>query len=831
MQAKASRKNEPENARNEIPSLHGEQGGIRTAMLAVAMFATVMTWVLTHQPETMDQVATIRHDGWDFAVQFTDAYNMVQDVGKTYPLAYEQVAINAAQSGMSFNACAETASCALEYNAGADQNVPTTFNNIETNPLHLSGAPTNLAIDWKNIQYYAPISWFKFGIKPWNPGTAGTVLPIWPVGAVSSAAMRSEAPSGFFFGFAGTPAGHALALKDYYGFVHTALEVIPPLLFGHPQTTLGIGSIQDAQGLYNQPQAGDAGALRGDLGPTGGEVAWFYGDGRVALPLTGAWPDMSVPSAFGLYGLGQSFLLPASVMGAADEGWAPTAPNAITKAGTAEYKAARNEIDALPNTRGEIGVPYGYFLPAMMSVMQKGSPAGLALQQRTTTQTVRCPPGDRGSITATTTEQLQTTGNPANPTQWVDVNQAVLQNTCTGPFGGTVNVGGGGGTTTAPQACTATSPTPVCNAGQTTVAAASWDSGTCTWIQPDCACTTQAPADDCGDYQVETAAPVENTSNCTWTQPVCATATFSNTGSTPGPATSCPAGYSDSNGYCVANNAYVADGYGNLGLGYTTLNLYNAVYSPNANGQYVWSGNIGIQIGGGTALAYGSINAAFLNTAASSGTVTVSDNETAVGPLGLSMLSGSGSVFNNQYETPAQIAANGYGEVLSVIMGGGTSAFSGAAPGTNLSLTGTNANGTIYTRELYNGPTAGPTTAALYFNDSGFYVFEQNPGACGSINGGGGNLFVSGTPATGATILGGQGCNAVVGGGCIPGPNGQCTNSYKAVVAQLTTDICTGTNTTIHPPAGTSACTTIVDAKAGPAASYSTPSVTTGGAL
>ena len=343
-----------------------------------------------------------------------------------------------------------------------------------------------------------------------------------------------------------------------------------------------------------------------------------------------------------------------------------------------------------------------------------------------------------------------------------------------------------------------------------------------------CSATTAAPSCPSGD--VETSAPSWNTSSCQWVT-ACAVPTFANTASaSAGTATSCNAGYTLTNGYCVASNAYVANGYGDLGLGYTTLNLYNAVYSPNANGQYVWSGNIGIQIGGGTALQYGSLNAAFLNTSASSGTVTISNSETAVGPLGLSMLSGSGGgTFNNAYETPAQIAASGYGEVLSVIMGGGPSAFSGAAPGTNVTLTGTNANGTTYTRELYNGPTAGPTTAALYFNNSGFYLLEQNPGACGSINGGGGNLFVSGSPTTGATILGGQGCNAVVGGGCIPGPNGQCTNSYNAVVAQLTSDICTGTNTTTHPAAGTSACTTIVDAKAGPESNYTTPTQNGGG--
>ena len=784
-----------------------ERGGIREAMLMVLILGTVITYAVTHEPEINAQLNTENQDAAAFQMKYLSGWHMMQAIQKQYPLAFDQVAINAAQQGISFNACAETASCADAFNAGSDQNVPT---------ANIPGGSANLAINGVNMQHYSGVTWTKFG-KPWNPEVFGSVLPVWSV----TDSMQANPPIGFWFAFAESPRGHAVSLKDFYAYKEQVLEGLPIRMFSGQPNALAVGAILDVSptpnGGYNAPVPGDNDAFTTDTTGQGGQPAWTTFDDHLTYPMTGTSPALNIPSLYGLS---------PSVAGT----WSPIMPNQEPNGATQATDG--NILLAYPHQ--SIGVPYGYFLPAIMGVLSKGAPSGLALASKTQagTTTTACPAGQTGSITnqTSTTWQLQTTGNVATPPQWVQVAQIITQaqNTCVAATGGTGTGTGGGGTVTP----TCTGSAPVCNAGQTTITPA-----VCTatgWSSPVCGCTTAPPSPVCYANQVETALPVENTSNCSWTTS-CTTATFANTATaTPGTAESCTTGETLYNGYCVASNAYVANGYGDLGLGYTTLNLYNAVYSPNANGQYAWSGNIGIQIGGGTALQYGSLNAAFLNTPASSGTVTISNSETAVGPLGLSMLSGSGGgTFNNAYETPAQIAANGDSEVLSVILGGGPSAFSGAAPGTNVTLTGTSANGTTYSRELYNGPTTGPTTAALYFNNSGFYVFEQNPGACGSIYTGAaasGNLFVSGTPTTGATILGGQGCNAVAGGGCIPGPNGQCTNSYNAVVAQLTSDICTGTNTTTHPAAGTSACTTIVDAKAGPESSYTTPNANGGGA-
>jgi len=356
------------------------------------------------------------------------------------------------------------------------------------------------------------------------------------------------------------------------------------------------------------------------------------------------------------------------------------------------------------------------------------------------------------------------------------------------------------------------------------VSAATTPTSTTTTNTAQASTCTQTATPSCSPGEVQTSAPTWNTSTCQWVQS-CAQPTFANTATaTKGPETTCSAGYTLNNGYCVANNAYVAANQPQIGIGYVALDMTNAVYnSTDPTGQQ-WTGTVGFEYGDGVGAQEVQIPASLFtgNPGYSlNGLPTVLESYTASNGLTIYVVGGTSIPLATQtYSAPVCPTVNGgsdcaagevpggtgvgkpilngimlyipalgnmeipiYGEVYDssstgYLYGGGTSYASNLM---NLGITNTQFS-------LVNVVDTGSNSTTLYNLGNGqTMTMAQACTANGVFQGDQGVTYTIGAPGQNTTYVGGNGCNAIagIGVGPLPGPYGQATNIYAAAYASL----------------------------------------------
>lgn len=384
------------------PLMGPETGGIRTALLGVAIIGTALAILYAHKPQLEHEIATANKVGAYFGGNVDTARTWYQAQSKQYPLAMEQIAINAAQDQESYNACAENAGnngCATKYDSGSDQNVP-------QNAASLAFTPGNMFASYVT----GPVKHTSDG-KPYFPQEFGGLFPVWN----DSYSMTANAPMGFWWVLAGSPMGSQISLKNYFAFEKNALAPMHHRMFGY-EDSVAFGAIEPMQTTgATTADTGWTGALAGPSSPNVQNRLITWG-AKLSYPVTGVSPELSQPS---LYALDPSLV----------NDW--TSPVMPAKA-DGQY-ASGKEVLRSPISSGVIQhaakPAYGYFFPAIAGSIRV-VPAGLALNQKslvsTSTSSAPCPSGDLGTATETTTttkvEQLQTqpAGTTPNP-NWVTV--------------------------------------------------------------------------------------------------------------------------------------------------------------------------------------------------------------------------------------------------------------------------------------------------------------------------------------------------------------------------------------------------------------------------
>lgn len=383
----------------DAPLTGPEAGGIRTALLGMIIIGTALTIVMMHKPQLEHEIAAADKVGVYFARNVDTARTWYQAQSNKYPLAMEQIAINAAQDQVSYNACAENQACAGKYDSGTDQNVP-------QNAVSLAFTPKNMF-----ASYTTGLVKITSDGKPYFPQEFGGLFPVWK----NNYSMTANAPMGFWWVLTGSPMGTQISLKDYFAFEKNALAPMHIRMFGYPDS-VAFGAIEPMQTTgATTADTGWTGALLGPSSPNVQNRLITWG-GKLSYPVTGTSPQLSEPS---LYGLDPSL---------ANDWTSPVMPQNAD----GQYDSGK-EVLRSPMSNGVIQhavkPAYGFFFPAIAGSIRV-VPAGLALNQKslvsTTTNSLPCPSGDIGTATETITttkiEQLQTqpAGTTPNP-NWVTV--------------------------------------------------------------------------------------------------------------------------------------------------------------------------------------------------------------------------------------------------------------------------------------------------------------------------------------------------------------------------------------------------------------------------
>jgi hypothetical protein len=409
------------------PLMGPETGGIRTALLGVAIIGTALAILDAHKPQLEHEIATANKVGVYFARNVDTARTWYQAQSKQYPLAMEQIAINAAQDQESYNACAENNGCAGKYDSGSDQNVPQNASSLAFNPGNMFASYVT-----------GPVKITSDG-KPYFPQEFGGLFPVWN----DSYSMTANAPMGFWWVLAGSPMGTQISLKNYFAFEKNALAPMHSRMFGY-QDSVAFGAIEPMQTTgATTADTGWTGALLGPASPNAQNRLITWG-AKLSYPVTGNSPELSQPS---LYGLDPSLV---------NDWTSPVMPQNAD----GQY-ASGKEVLRSPISNGVIQhavkPAYGFFFPAIAGSIRV-VPAGLALNQKslvsTATSSAPCPSGTIGTATETTTttrvEQLQTqpAGTTPNP-NWVTVSNtsSSSSNASTACVAPPVMLGGGGGGT------------------------------------------------------------------------------------------------------------------------------------------------------------------------------------------------------------------------------------------------------------------------------------------------------------------------------------------------------------------------------------------------
>ncbi len=379
--------------RSTISAHHGNEYGfsaMQGALLAVVLVSSALAFAYHeqfHQKSTVD-VANLGAN--EFKNLMIGEYKLM----KANMVADEQIAINAAENGESFNQCAETG-CATQYNDGSNQNVPDN--------------PSGLALTYANAKAAGDIglSYVQDNIQNYQPPVFGGLMPVWNSTGGGVSYMENNSPRGFWALFAGTPTYMAFSLNDFFSWKQDLEGPNFQEIFGGlPQENLYIGNISNIKNVNTSTGTGFTASLSG-----GTPYVLTMGQ-QLALPITGdpLGGNLMLPS---FYGLDPSVA----------NDWKQTEP--LTEVGddNGEQVDDRQLLMPLPTATTEsaqlksVGVPSGYFIPAATFPLT-AVPAGLALNQWTVSTPGYCEYG--GNLINYTVYQTQTNG--AGGTQQVQVN-------------------------------------------------------------------------------------------------------------------------------------------------------------------------------------------------------------------------------------------------------------------------------------------------------------------------------------------------------------------------------------------------------------------------
>ncbi len=342
--------------RTAISAPMGNEDGfsaMQGALLAVVLVVSALVFA-DHQQYHQQSTEDVANLG---AAEFKNLMIGEYKLMNANMVADEQIAINAAENGVSFNQCAET-SCATQYNEGSNQNVP-----ANASALALTYANAKTAGD-------IGLSYIQDAIHNYQPPVFGGVMPVWNSTGGGASFMENNSPNGFWALFAGAPTYMAFSLNDFLTWKHDMEGPNFQEIFGgFPQENLYIGNISNIKNVNTSTGTGFTASLS-----AGTPYVLTMGQ-HLALPITGGplGGNLLLPS---FYGLDPSVA----------NDWGQTDPLTEAKNGNAEQVDDRQLLMPLPTATTEsaqlksVGVSDGYFIPAATIPINK-IPAGLALYQ------------------------------------------------------------------------------------------------------------------------------------------------------------------------------------------------------------------------------------------------------------------------------------------------------------------------------------------------------------------------------------------------------------------------------------------------------------------
>jgi hypothetical protein len=281
--------------------MHPESGvGLRGALFAAALVTIALGTYFSTVPPLRHQQTADSDAGVTFGRNVNAAFLWSKKVNQIAPLAMDQIAINAAEQGISYNQCADNfQGCAGEYDIGTDNNVP-------------SADASLYPFTWaQNLKNYS-VPYFRYLLNPQTgkmqqvpdiPQLYGAVVPVWNstlpyAGPGSSGAtfMQKNSPVGFWWVYAETPAGQSFNLSDFDALAHYALQTM-----GHRWFGITNGAVMGAIEPMSGGAANSATGWTGDVTPTANAqmrlVTWGL---KLSFPVTGDTPALNDPSLYGL---------------------------------------------------------------------------------------------------------------------------------------------------------------------------------------------------------------------------------------------------------------------------------------------------------------------------------------------------------------------------------------------------------------------------------------------------------------------------------------------------------------------------------------------------